>query len=563
MSQKLLGYWKSSSVILIAIAQLVAMVAPAVAQEEATALTLRVVGILEELNTDSVVVSGQTFDTTNATIAADLEVGDLVQVSFTLDLATHERTAISVTLFELPPLPTPELNLVGELEEIGADYVIVYGFTFDTTTAEVDEGLEVGDLVRVRFSVAEDGAFVASEVHKIDMPTPPAPPIGELVIFGRLDAIEADSVTVAGRVFDTTNAEVEADLTVGDWVLVSFTIADDGALIASRVVLSEQPEPPQPPTPPQHPHVIVGELETLNADSVVVKGQTFDTTSAEIEEGLAVGDWVRVEYTVAEDGSFVATHVAKLQLPQRPNVFTTIGELTELNSDTAVIGGLTYDITEATIEDGVEIGDLVRVTFHIENTDSTITLVAVEIQKLATLPNNPNNPIQPPVGQPQVGQPPVNQPPQNGTPQAPQNPSNPQNPSYPTGQPPLNQTPVPPNNSSNVTLTIVGLLEAIGADSVTVNGQVFSTVGLNVAPGLQVGMTVRVEVRIMNGVVSGFVNMVQAQTNNPAQPPLNQPPNNQPPVNQPPNGQPPQLPTLLPPNGQQPPVPPLPTQPAS
>ncbi len=556
MSQKLLGYWKSTSVVLIAIALLVAMVAPAVAQDGGPNFTLRVVGILEALNSDNVVVSGQTFDITNATVAADLEVGDLVQVTFTLDLATGERTAISVTLFELPPLPTPELNLVGELEEIGADYVVVYGFTFDTTNAEVDEGLVVGDLVRVRFTVAEDGSFIASEVHKTNLPTPPAPPTGELVIYGRLDAIEADSLTVAGRIFDTTNAEVEAGLEVGDWVLVTFTIAEDGSLVASSVILAESPEPPQPPTPPQHPHVMVGELETLNADSVVVKGQTFDTTSAEVEEGVAEGDWVRVEYTVAEDGSFVATHVAKLQLPQRPNVFTTIGELTELNADTAIIGGLTYDITEATIEEGVEIGDLVRVTFHIENTDSTITLVAVEIQKLATLPNNPNNPTQPPVGQPPVGQPPVNQPLQNGTPQAPQNPSNPQNPGNPAAQPPN-------NNSSNVTMTIVGVLEAIGTDSITVNGQVIRTMGLNVAPGLQVGMTVRVEVRIMNGVVSGFVNMVQTQTNNPAQPPVNQPPNNQPPVNQPPNGQPPQLPTLPPPNGQQPPVPPLPTQPAS
>ncbi len=546
MSQKLLGHWRSISIVLVAIALLVAMAVPAVAQEGGTNFTLRVVGILEELNTDNVVVSGQTYDTTNATVAADLAVGDLVQVIFSLDLATGERTATSVTLFELPPFSTPELNLVGELEDIGADYIVVYGLTFDTTNAEMDEGLAVGDLVRVRFTVAEDGSFVASEVHETNLPTPPVPPTGELVVYGRLGAIDADSVTVAGRIFDTTNAEVEAGLEVGDWVLVTFTIAEDGSLIASSVILAESPQPPQPPTPPQHPHVMVGELEALNTDSVVVNGQTFVTTDAELETGLAVGDWVRVEYTIAEDGSFVASKVAKLQFPQRPNIFTTIGELTELNTDTAVIGGLTYDITEATIEAGVEIGDLVRVTFRIESTDSTVTLVAIEIQKLATLPNPPNHPSvgQPPINQPPVNQPPVN-PPQNGAPQNPANPQNPQNPGSPAVQPPANQTPVPPNNSSNIAMTVIGVLEALGADSITVNGQVISTVGLNVAPDLQVGMTVRAEIRIMNGVMAGYVIMVQNQANNPNQPQVS---TVLPPVNQPPNAPSPQMPTIQPPN---------------
>ncbi|MBI5931102.1 MAG: hypothetical protein HY862_17465 [Chloroflexi bacterium] len=533
MSKKSFGLWGVG--VMLALLAMMLMPTAALARQGSTTFNLRVVGTLEAMNADNVVVSGQTFDTTTAEVEAGLAVGDLVEVRFVLDLSTGERTATAVTKFEVP---LPELAFVGELEELGMDFVVVAGHTFDTTTAKVEADLVAGDLVRVRFTIEADGTLIASEVHMVEAPNQPTPPTTEFTVLGRLQALDATSVEVAGRTFDTTNAEVEADLTVGDWVMVTFTVAEDGTLIASSVAAAELP---QPSNAPEHPAMMVGELEALNADSIVVRGQTFDTTNAEVEAGLAVGDWVRVEFTVATDGSLVATKVAKLQLPQHPNSFSTIGELTELNTDTALIGGLTYDVTGATIEEGVEVGDLVRVTFGIETADSIVTLVASEIQKLGSSVNDPSAP---PSGQPPVNQPSVGQAPQNPQP-ANQNP-----------QPPAN--PVPSNNNaSNMSLNIIGQLEAISTISITVNGQVISTTSLNVAADLEVGMTVRVEIRIVNGVVSGSVTVAtnpSAPANSPNLPNPANPINPVNPGNLP--VQPPQIP-----NGQPPQIPPVPACP--
>jgi len=112
-------------------------------------------------------------------------------------------------------------ELVGPLEN--TEPWTVAGRTFETNeSTEISEGLEAGDLVRVRGAVLEDDTWVAYSIEPADEQTDPI-----IVLIGTVDSVDPWVVNgIELNVTDTT--EIQGDITPGTIVRVEILLLEDG-----------------------------------------------------------------------------------------------------------------------------------------------------------------------------------------------------------------------------------------------------------------------------------------------------------------------------------------------
>ena len=103
---------------------------------------------------------------------------------------------------------------------------------------------------------------------------------------------------------------------------------------------------------------IIGELEST--DPWIVTGNTFATRdSTHIDEGLEVGDVVRVKGVILDDGTWLAYSIERMEEQTNPTIIL-IGRVTSM--DPWVVNGITLNVTSDTlIDEGIELEMIVRV----------------------------------------------------------------------------------------------------------------------------------------------------------------------------------------------------------
>ena len=105
---------------------------------------------------------------------------------------------------------------------------------------------------------------------------------------------------------------------------------------------------------------LVGTLKGMNP--WVVAGTTLETNeTTRIEEGLQVGELVRVKGTVLEDGKWLAYSIERAEEGANPSsTIVFIGKVT--STDPWVVNGITLNVTPDTVINGnITVGMLVRV----------------------------------------------------------------------------------------------------------------------------------------------------------------------------------------------------------
>ena len=105
---------------------------------------------------------------------------------------------------------------------------------------------------------------------------------------------------------------------------------------------------------------LVGTLQSLRPWKVA--GTTLETNeTTKIQEGLQVGDLVRVKGTVLEDGKWVAYSIERAEEGANPSpTVVFIGKVT--STDPWVVNGITLNVTTDTVINGnITVGMLVRV----------------------------------------------------------------------------------------------------------------------------------------------------------------------------------------------------------
>lgn len=119
------------------------------------------------------------------------------------------------------PVGGASFELVGGLES--TDPWVVAGTTLETReTTQIDEGLEVGDLVRVRGVVLEDDTWVAYSIERAEEQTDPI-----IVLIGTVDSM--DPWVVNGIELNVTDeTDIQGEITTGMIVRVEILLAPDG-----------------------------------------------------------------------------------------------------------------------------------------------------------------------------------------------------------------------------------------------------------------------------------------------------------------------------------------------
>ena len=209
-------------------------------------------------------------------------------------------------------------ELVGELES--TDPWTVAGTTFETReTTQIEEGLEVGDLVKVSGVILEDDTWVAYSIELAEEQTDPI-----IILIGTVDSI--DPWVVNGIELDVTDeTDIQGDIIVGMIVRVEILLLSDGTWeVLSIAPLGE-------PTETSGCATVIVTVVSVDGDEIQFLGwpspvifeppvQTESTAVNEEENGntddstidittLEAGQVVVAVVCVSEDGQIVIVQI--------------------------------------------------------------------------------------------------------------------------------------------------------------------------------------------------------------------------------------------------------------
>ena len=265
------------------------------------------------------------------------------QTAVTVDAG--QMTSVGTDDDPLPP--TDFITGTGEVSYIGDTWIIA-GQTFITHEFTLVVGNpQVGDIVFYEAHLLDDGTRVADLIVLVRHN-----PNNTFSLTGIVEAIADPLWTINGQEVAVTDVtEMDEGILVGDLVLVEGEIMPDGTLQALTIRLLED----QPGTPFDFTGVVqqIGESQWLVADVPVTVN-----TETEIDEGLVVGDLVRVQGWILDDGTWLASSIQRAF--EETSSFEFIGEIETM--DPWVVAGIAFETRDWTvIEEGLEIGDLVQV----------------------------------------------------------------------------------------------------------------------------------------------------------------------------------------------------------
>ncbi|MEK7311915.1 MAG: DUF5666 domain-containing protein, partial [Chloroflexota bacterium] len=286
-------------------------------------------------------IAGQTFRTdANTVIIGSPEVGDWVAVTGYL-LADGTRVADQIIL--LRRALENRFAFTGKVDSMGTDGWVIAGREILVDEISViEDGIVVGDTVEVVGGIAQDGALWASEIRLASE--------AQAFEFIGVVAEIADAAWTISGIAIATNAETEIgdEIEAGDIVKVEGRILNNGSWLATSLKLAAEDE---------RKFEVSGPVESI--DPWKVAGIEFDTESGtEMDDGIEVGDQVKVEGRILNDGRWVADEIQRLN--DEASRFEFVGRAT--STDPWIVGGVTLSTNDDTeIVGEITVGDFVRV----------------------------------------------------------------------------------------------------------------------------------------------------------------------------------------------------------
>lgn len=290
-------------------------------------------------------IAGRPFQTGPGTvIVGNPQVGDWVTVHGHLS-SGGQRVADKIVLLRPATDDTDSFTFTGAVESIDAAAWGVGGRTVQIgATTAIEAGLSVGEDVRVVGRLTPEGSLVATRISRLNAE-------GLKFSFtGLATTLGETTWTISGiQVSVNASTTIAAGLAVGDLVAVEGQIQSDGTWLATVIARAAQDS---------GTFAFTGEATSLSP--WVVSGISFETAEfTEIDEGIQVGDRVRVAGLVQADGTWVATVIEKLEANPLLR-FSFVGVVTSL--DPWVVGGVSLAVDANTVIRGdIAVGKPVKV----------------------------------------------------------------------------------------------------------------------------------------------------------------------------------------------------------
>ncbi len=319
------------------------------------------------------------YDGSYATIGPDSEI--VIDVVEALRPEEGFRTLVMTQLAGESEHHVDFRNDAGSLYEVktAQGSGVARGTTFHVLVLPDDSSRFV--VTEGRVDVSGNGRAVnvlAGQLTTIETEQTPTSPTFYISGEGEVTAIEENLWTIAGQTFEThANTLIWGDPQVGDLVFVDGRLLGDGTKLADRIILLYHGLP-------INQFTLTGEVESMGIDSWLIAGQTIildDET--EIGLGLELGSLVQVDGVITEDGLLLARQISLIvEAPGYPFSFT--GIVQAINQASWMVAGKTIAIDDETsIDEDIEVGDLVQVTGYILE-DNTWLAVTIERQEEGT-----------------------------------------------------------------------------------------------------------------------------------------------------------------------------------
>jgi hypothetical protein len=278
----------------------------------------------------------------------DVRVGEA-----TVNVEAGEMTEVSTD--QEPTDPVYFITGQGEVTSIGDQWVIG-DQTYQTHPHTIIIGNPlVGDLVFFEGHLLEDGTRVVDLIVLIRRN-----PANTFTLTGEVQSISEDETLWEVNGLDIVvpeDADVEEGITSGDLVRVKGIILAGGTLQAEEIRLISIDD--------GTPFEFIGVVQEMGAESWLISDITVTVDiNTEIDEGLAVGDSVQVRGTILDDELWLASSIT-YYIDQKRS-FEFVGYLESMGAEWAV-SGISFEVREWTIiDEGLNIGDLVRVVGEIQ-----------------------------------------------------------------------------------------------------------------------------------------------------------------------------------------------------
>jgi hypothetical protein len=326
------------------------------------------VGTVEATGDSAWTISGRAVRVDQLTsIQTGIEVGDSVIVEGGLAAdGTFWASQISLAGDDASGLA---FSFTGLVESMGDAAWSVSGISVTVgAETEIAEGIEIGDIVNVTGQVSESGEWQATSI------TPAEEAGGEFEFSGKVE--DMDPWQVAGISFTTTDeTAIEEGIEVGDLVQVEGQILSDGTWQATSIKRIDEPLSFE----------FVGEVEGI--DPWVVAGVELAVDDkTEIQEDIAVGDTVKVEGRILEDGTWLAEEITlaedNLGCVNAPAIVVSVedGQIT-------LQDGQVISLSEAgDVEGEVKVASVIIIQTCVQADGSIVIVSIIVIQQLDELP---------------------------------------------------------------------------------------------------------------------------------------------------------------------------------
>lgn len=287
------------------------------------------------------VIAGQTLGTHEGTVViGNPQVGDLV---FFEGHILEDETRVADLIVLLRRSPGNQFTLTGVVEGMEDSAWTVNGQTIVLSeTTQLDEGIAVDDTVLVEGVILQDGTLQAERIRLMEAS------LGLPFDFTGVVQTTGDEFwTVSGvEIAIDESTSIDADLVAGELVQVQGWIQEDGTWLASSITRALDEG---------RSFEFSGPIDSM--DPWQVASLSFETRDwTEIDEGLSLGEQVRVTGQIDADGVWVAYEIHRLEQAH----IVLVGNV--FSMDPWVVSGITLNVDDETlIAEGITIGMLVRV----------------------------------------------------------------------------------------------------------------------------------------------------------------------------------------------------------
>jgi hypothetical protein len=321
--------------------------------------SISVEGLVSQIGSQWTVAGTNFVVNEHTVILGSPQIGDWVVAKGHMD-ENNQNVADWIIL--LHSALTNHFSLTGSVNTIGDTEWQINGQTIEITgTTQIDEGIKVGDIVRVDGLIDTGGSLQALKIElaQADEGMP-------LNFVGIIQKIDGNLWTISGTSISTNEkSTISQGLKPGDQVVVKGWILTDGTWLAKSIVLAEEDH---------NEFEFVGKLESK--DPWKVTGIAFETRDyTVIQSDLVVGDLVRVEGEIDANGVWIAAKIERIEQGDNARMII-IG--TVMSKNPWNVNGISLNVTPETVISGdVEVGMLVRVELVMQP-DGTWRVVKIE-----------------------------------------------------------------------------------------------------------------------------------------------------------------------------------------